>query len=490
MLSVILLFVVWCACVVLVRRLRPAHPLPPAYPGELPILGHTHLISGDTEKIWEILKEMSEKCVESGGVLHAKIGTQIYYLVTDPDDALTVANTCLHKHFIYDYVRTWLGNGLLTSSGEFWQRHRKLLNPAFTVPVIHNFLSIFNHMAKQLVSELEVHVEQGPFEISPYLRIISFQTFSRTAFGIADDSVKEFAEKYMESSDQVMNMVVYRFQNFLLHSDLIFRLTGLKKKQDHLIKKLDDMANQVIERKKAEMKTANEKKANEWSTTNTRYKPFMSLLLELKNDDTLTDKEIKEEVDTAIVAGFDTTSNCLTCLLVLLGTYPEVQEKMYEEIVEVLGPDRDIEKDDIKRLVYTEAVIKEALRVLPIGPALLRYVDRDVKLKNYTMRADSQVVILARGTHRSPIFGDDVEAFRPERWLDPSVTAVGNNAFYGFSLGKRSCIGKTYATVSMKTTLSHLLRKYKIISNVNDMRFKVDMVLKATTAPIRIVRRN
>ncbi|KAF9819294.1 hypothetical protein SFRURICE_000285 [Spodoptera frugiperda] len=162
--------------------------------------------------------------------------------------------------------------------------------------------------------------------------------------------------------------------------------------------------------------------------------------MELKNDDTLTDKEIKEEVDTAIVAGFDTTSNCLTCLLVLLGTYPEVQEKMYKEIIQVLGPDRDIEKDDIKHLVYTEAVIKEALRVFPIGPALLRYVDRDVKLKNYTMRADSQVVILARGAHRSPIFGDDVEAFRPERWLDPSVTAMGNNAFYGFSLGKRSCI--------------------------------------------------
>lgn len=57
----------------------------------------------------------------------------------------------------------------------------------------------------------------------------------------------------------------------------------------------------------------------------------MNLLLELKNDDTLTDQEIKEEVDTAIVAGFDTTSNTLTCLLVLLGTYPEVQQKMYEE---------------------------------------------------------------------------------------------------------------------------------------------------------------
>ncbi|KAJ8715385.1 hypothetical protein PYW07_009867 [Mythimna separata] len=493
MLTVLLLCALWAGCMVLAWRAYSkkgvAHPLPPAMPGGIPIIGHTHLISGDTAKIWKILNTMTDACMQNGGVMHAQIGRDIYYLVTDPEDAMTVANQCLHKHFIYDYVRTWLGNGLLTSSGALWQRHRKLLNPAFTVPVIHKFLGIFNSMAKQFISDVEHQVGKGPFEIGPYLRVIAFQTFSRTAFGIDDDGVQDFAREYMRSSDQVMNMVIHRFQNVWLHSDLIFKLSGLKKKEERLLKHLDDMANQVIERKKEEMSNSNEKLPNEWSTAGARYKPLMTLLMELKNDDTLTDKEIKEEVDTAIVAGFDTTSNTLTCLLVLLGTYPEVQEKMYEEMIEVLGPDRDVEKDDIRKLVYTEAVIKEALRVLPIGPALLRYVEHDTKLKNYTMRAGSQCVILPLGTHRDPLFGDDVNVFRPERWLDPNVAAKGNNAFYGFSIGKRSCIGKTYATISMKVTLSHFIRLFRIRANADDMRFKVDMVLKPTTAKITMERR-
>nr|XP_049704918.1 cytochrome P450 4V2 [Helicoverpa armigera]WRX06003.1 CYP340G1 [Helicoverpa armigera] len=489
MLSALLLCIFWGVCAVIAWRAYSgkgsAHPLPPVLSGGIPIIGHTHVISGNTKTIWDVLKSMSMESVRNGGLIYAHIGGKIYYLVTDPDDALTVANTCLQKHFIYNYLDNWLGNGLLTASGAAWQRHRKLLNPAFTVSVIHNFLGIFNHMAKQFNSELAAHAGKEPFEISHYLRLIAFQTFSRTAFGIGDESVKEFARKYMESSDQLMNMVVYRFQNVWLHSDLIFRLTGLKKKEQKLIKTLDDMANQVIKRKKEELKHQSKE-----PETGTRCKPLMSLLLELKNDDTLTEKEIKEEVDTAILAGFDTTSNTLTCMLVLIGSHPEVQRKMYEEMIDVLGPTRDVEKDDIKKLVYTEAVIKEALRVLPIGPALMRNVDKDVKLRNYTMRAGSQCVILPVGTHHAPEWGDDVDVFRPERWLDPAIATLGNGAFFGFSLGKRSCIGKTYAMISMKVTLSHFIRRYRITADVTKMELKVDMILKPTTAAVTIEERN
>ncbi|CAD0205630.1 unnamed protein product [Chrysodeixis includens] len=486
MISVLLLCVIWCACVALAWRAYgkkgTAHPLPPALSGGLPIIGHSLKTIGDTEKIWHILNDMSKECVEKGGVIIAHIGPDLYYLITDPDDALTAANACMQKHFIYDYVKAWLGEGLLTSSGAQWQRHRKLLNPAFTVSVIHGFLGIFNHMSRQMNDEVAEYAGKGPFDHSTYLRLIAFQTFSRTGFGISDSKVKEFARKYMESSDQIMNLVILRFQNIWLQSDLIFKLSGLKKKKDKLIKILDNMANQVIEGKKEEMKNAaKEKRTPEYTVTGTRCKPLMSLLMELKNDDTLTEKEIKEEVDTAIVAGFDTTSNLMTVVFVAIGAYPEIQQKMYEEMIEVLGPDRDVEKDDIKRLVYTEAVIKETLRVYPTGPALLRHVDRDVKLRNYTMRAGSQCVILPLGTHKNLLWGEDFEAFRPERWLDPAVAALGNSAFYGFS--------KTYAMISMKVTLAHFIRKYRITADVNELRFKVDMLLKATAASIRIDKR-
>ncbi|CAB3258320.1 unnamed protein product, partial [Arctia plantaginis] len=146
-------------------------------------------------------------------------------------------------------------------------------------------------------------------------------------------------------------------------------------------------------------------------------------------------------------------------------------------IKEIFEIDRDVKKEDFRKLVYTEAVIKESLRIFTTGPVTLRHVEKDVKLKNYTMRAGSDCVILLYGTHRDPVWGKDADQFRPERWLSED-TPVNPNAFVGFSLGKRSCLGKTYAMISMKTTLVHFLRRYKITADDSNLRLRFDFLLK------------
>ncbi|KOB64798.1 Cytochrome P450, family 4, subfamily V, polypeptide 2 [Operophtera brumata] len=111
------------------------------------------------------------------------------------------------------------------------------------------------------------------------------------------------------------------------------------------------------------------------------------------------------------------------------------------ELKEVFGDStRDVEKADLVKLVYLEAVIKEAARFITVTPALLRHVDKDVKLTG------SHCVLLVSGLHRHPIWGDDVNEFKPERWLDPEAMADPNSAlntaFGVFGSGKRFCMGK------------------------------------------------
>ncbi|KAF9409933.1 hypothetical protein HW555_010824 [Spodoptera exigua] len=460
MIGVLLFCVLMCLCAIwawLVFVVDGKHKLPPIYPGHLPIIGHLHLLID----LWNFAKVVAMKAMERGGVLVLIMGYRIYYAITDPEDALTAANACLQKHFTYDYAKPWLGEGLITSSGEIWRRHRKLLTPAFSLPVMLSFLEVFNSQSRMLVENLKARVGKGKFDHTDYLRNNALQTFCLTAFGFSTGfEDKQFIQKYMRAVDEILNI------KFWLQSQVIFKLCGYQKRQDELVKIVNDMSDKVIQMKKAARLNGSA------YTSDTKYKPFLDLLLELSDDNALSDKEIREEVDTAIVTGFDTTSSLLSYIMILLGTHPEIQENIYQEIKQVFPTDRDVDKDDLQKLVYTEAVIKESLRVFTTGPVTLRYVDKDVKLKNYTMRAGSQCIILLFGAHRDPVWGKDVAEFRPERWLDPD-TPVNPGAFIGFSLGKRSCLGRTYAMISMKTTLVHFLRTYKVSADDSNLKLKV-----------------
>ncbi|CAK1594471.1 unnamed protein product [Parnassius mnemosyne] len=183
-----------------------------------------------------------------------------------------------------------------------------------------------------------------------------------------------------------------------------------------------------------------------------------------------------------IVAGHDTTANVLMFTLVLIGSYSKVQDRIFEELHNVFGEDdRDVTKQDLSRLEYLEAVLKESMRIYPIVPVTARKLDKNVKLKNYTLTAGRTCFVYIYGIHRHPLWGDDVEQFKPERWLDTATLPSCPTAFAAFNIGKRACIGKPFAFMSMKTTLAHVLRHYRIKADHTKMVVKIDVVLKPET---------
>lgn len=347
--------------------------------------------------------------------------------------------------------------------------------PAFSLPVIYTFIDIFNSQGKKLVKEVERFVGEGQFEHNIILKKTALETICLTFFGVEAMEDANFLQKYMEAVDSMMSFMMMRFQRPWLQNDLMYSLFGYNKKQNETIATMAKMSDTVVKRKKNALKTKNTNK-DEINTSGRTYKPLLELLLELSSDEVLRDKEISEEIDTAIVGGFDTTSNTLITVMVMIGAYPEVQQRIYEEIIEVVGKERDIEKTDIKNFVYLEAVILETLRLFPIGPILPRYVSADIKLKNYTLRSGSYCSILPLAMHRSSSWNDAYQ-FYPERWLN--TDNLPKNLFAGFSVGKRNCIGKTYAMIVMKSYLVHFLRQYIIIASEDSLEFQIYVMLKA-----------
>ncbi|XP_052752817.1 cytochrome P450 4C1-like [Galleria mellonella] len=333
----IVLILIWTLCLLCAyylwnQRSRDTDNEPPMCPGALPVIGHAHLLIGDSSYLWQAMVDLANKSYAAGGVVSAAIGPRTIYVVTDPDDFFTVANTCLQKDGFYDFAKPWLGEGLVTGTLSIWRNHRKLLNPAFSNTVLDGFIEVFNSQSRRLVKDLSVEVGKGSFDHWTYTRHNALETICLTALGVDFTDHNLLNSQYVVAAEQIFNTMVDRFQKFWLHSSITFRFSGVKKKQDECLKILHNMSNTVLQRRKSEFigNVLPERKTG--GSTRSKFKAFMDLLLELSIEKgVLNDREIREHVDTMIVGGHDTSANVLMYTLILLGSHPAAQDRVYEE---------------------------------------------------------------------------------------------------------------------------------------------------------------
>ncbi|CAD0205620.1 unnamed protein product [Chrysodeixis includens] len=459
------LFCCACAAYWLWRRMHRKTSEPPYLPWWCPILGHTPILLY-CRNLWNVANEIANQIHDMGGAVTASIGPRTYYVLTDPDDISTVANTCLHKDVVYEFGKPLLGEGLLTAKLSIWKNHRKLLNPAFNQSVLDTFMGVFNSQSRKLVRELEKEAGKGPFNHWIYTKLNALETIFLTALGVDSTDTDLNLTEYIEALETTLSAFFERVLKFWWHSPYTFAFSGLKRRQDASIKILHNVSNTVLQKRKSEFEG--------------NFKAFLDLILELSAENgAFNDREIREQVDTIIFSGHDTSANVLMYTMLLLGSHPEAQEKAFSEIQEVLGDgDRDVEKADLSKLVYLEAVLKESMRMFSIAPVVVRGLDRDVKLRNCTLSAGTPCFLLLFAIHKHPMWGPDVHEFKPERWLEPGRLPDNPNAFAAFSFGRRICIGKTYALMSMKTTIAHVIRNYRITADLTKLKLKMDVMLK------------
>uniref|UniRef100_A0A2A4IV96 Cytochrome P450 n=1 Tax=Heliothis virescens TaxID=7102 RepID=A0A2A4IV96_HELVI len=472
MLSLILIFCVLCLVLLKFKRNKNKYELPPILPESKSVIGHMWFFIKNCTNLFYILTTWGRKVDTKGGVAHFYFGNELYYFITDPQDALTATNGCLKRHYGFDLIKPWLGDGLVTSPVDIWKRHRKLLNPAFSLPVIHGFLGIFNSQSRKLLEAMEPHAGKGLFDHRIYFNKNAMETLCLGVFGIDAINDVNTIQNYMEAVLEMIKLTFSKTIRVWLQVEFIYKILGYRKKEDELLETLKSMSNRVLQEKRAAQKNGSK---NNVSETGLTYKPFLDLIMDLSQNGELSDKEIREETDTIIATGSETTSNQLSFTMLLLGAHPEVQEKLYQEILEVLGKDRDIEKEDLNKLVYTNAVLMESLRLLPTVPCLFRTVDKDVKLRNCTMPAGRYCLTFPL-THNDANWGPESDKFKPERWLNGDVKH--NQEFAAFGLGRRSCIGKGYAVIGMKVVLAHFIRRYRIQADMSKLRVQFDFVLK------------
>ncbi|CAG9788514.1 unnamed protein product [Diatraea saccharalis] len=401
----------------------------------------------------------------------------------DLDDVKAVTNAFVQKPYHYNFGRIWLGNGLVTAPTSIWKYSIKKIGGTFTSNIVNGYQEVFNRQAQKLVITLRGKVGSPPFNIIDHLAFTTLETICQTALGVPD--LKCFVtEEYYQAFTESLELLLERFLNPLMHVDAIYKLTPQYRRMKKSVSILHNVSKTAINKrynewKEKKMQKGKDREENEFPDK--KFKSFLDVLLELSSEDPhFSPEQIQAEVDTIIVGGQETTARSLLFILLMIGCKKQIHEKLSAEIQEIFGDStRPVKHEDLLRMTYCEAVIMEALRLFPPIPYVARQADKDLQLKSCLVPKGTMCGLLILGAGRSHrIWGPDADQYRPERWLQPDVDTT---AFYPFSYGRRSCIGKKYSMALMKTMLAHCIREFNFTSNAENLRLSAHITLEPLT---------
>ncbi|KAM3962933.1 cytochrome P450 4C1-like [Aphomia sociella] len=440
------------------------------------------------------LKSFSYAAMQHDGMVRAWLNHILYFILVNPVDLEMVLKTCLEKDDLHQYLRNIIGNGAIFAPVSIWRRRRKVLVPAFSPKIVDNFVEVFSEQSAKLAKRLDSQVDVGTFSIWPFLSTYTLDSVLDTAMGVKINAQDNPDSPFLTYLNRILNLVCERIFHLWLRPEWLYKLFPQYIEHQKCISEMHDFIDKVIKTKRIELENKKRIIADCESKTGKIYdlqsykdKTFLDLLVTHSGGDRgYTDIELREEVLTLTIAGTDTSAVATGYTLKLLSKYPDIQEKVYKELYEVFGDsDRRLVKEDLSRLKYLERVVKESLRLFPPVPFIIRKVLEEVTLPTgRVLPAGSGVVISIWGIHRDPKYwGPDAEHFDPDRFLPERFNLTHACSFMPFSSGPRNCPGYQYALMSVKTAVSSIIRRYKVVGEqeptpIPRIRVKIDIMMK------------
>ncbi|XP_002035716.2 cytochrome P450 4d8 [Drosophila sechellia] len=399
----------------------------------------------------------------------------------------------LVKHPVYKVLGQWLGNGLLLSDGKVWHQRRKIITPTFHFSILEQFVEVFDQQSNICVQRLAQKANGDTFDVYRNICAAALDIIAETAMGTKIYAQANESTPYAEAVNECTALLSWRFMSVYLQVELLFTLTHphLKWRQTQLIRTMQEFTIKVIEKRRQALEDQQKQSklmgtVDEDVGSKRRMALLDVLLMATVDGRPLTNDEIREEVDTFMFEGHDTTTSALSFCLHELSRHPEVQEKMLEEILQVLGTDRSrpVSIRDLGELKYMECVIKESLRMYPPVPIVGRKLQTDFKYTHSVhgdgvIPAGSEIIIGIFGVHRQPETFPNPDEFIPERHENGSRVAPFK--MIPFSAGPRNCIGQKFAQLEMKIMLAKIVREYELLPKGQRVECIVNIVLRSET---------
>ncbi|MFY0522041.1 cytochrome P450 [Archangium gephyra] len=346
---------------------------------------------------------------------------------------------------IWESLRTFLGNGLPVSEGEYWKRQRRMVQPAFHHKRLVTLTDKMTAAIDESLKEWEAAANAGePFNVAPALSRLTINVLVRAMFG-SGLSTSE-AERVGQDAAYIIDYVMMGMMTNKLPEWM--PVPG-RARYRQALRSLDEIVFQVIERGR--------KGAEEEDN-------LLSLLLNMvdtESGERMTDTQLRDEAVALFVAGYETTAAGLTWALHFLTQHPETSQRMKDEVDEVLGQ-RTAVFTDLLKLSHTRNVFQESLRMYSPAYWLPRTAQEEDEIDGYRIPAGRMVVAFSHLIHRNPSVWEHPERFDPDRFTPARSEGRHKHAWIPFGAGQRLCIGKDFSLMEAQLILSRLTQRFQM----------------------------
>ncbi len=378
------------------------------------------------------------------------------YLITSPIRKAIVVDTPEYvKHVLQDNNKNYtkslaykklltrlLGQGLLTSEGDFWRKQRRLAQPAFHRDKLALLADDMVKCTEAIITELEAVAGQE-VNLAKYMMTVTLDVVAKSMFG---SDVSGFVETVGNEIDYANEQAMKRIKNPIKLPMWVPTPENLKEQRS--LDNLDRIVNGIIEaRRKSDKK----------------YDDLLQMLMDVEDADTgekMSDRQLRDESMTIFLAGHETTALALSWLWYLLEKNPDKAEKLYTEVDTVLQG-RTPQLTDLKDLTYTRMVIDETLRLYPSAWAIGRNAMEDDEIGGFRIPASFNIIVPIYIIHRDPSIWENPDDFVPERFAKENQKDLHKYAYFPFGGGPRFCIGNNFALMEMQIIVAMLVQRFR-----------------------------
>ncbi len=416
-------------------------PFPPGPSGAELIKTAINLTRGHA-----LLPELMRATAAHGDVVRFKLPRVDAFLLNDPEAARHVllenARGYVKGHKLEE-LRPVVGNGLLTSEGDFWLRQRRLAQPAFNHARISGLADTMLACIAQEEPRWEARAASGlPFDVCEVMSALTLEIVGQTLFSV---SLTGEAGNIGASLIAVMRHASRRARSFLKLPRFI--PTPAQRRFEKGTAALAAVVDEIIARRRG---------APEGDD-------LLAMLLAARDEDgrAMSDAQLRDEATTLLLAGHETTANALSWTFLLLSRFPAVARKVAEEVAQVTG-DRALTGADVMKLAYTRQVVQEGMRLYPPAWLVHREPLQDDVVAGYRVPKGSLVLISPFLLHRNAKHWENPEGFDPDRFTPEAMKARARFSYLPFGGGPRICIGNEFALMEAALILASVVRRWRL----------------------------
>ena len=375
---------------------------------------------------------------QHGHLVQLKIFGKNLFIVSHPRDVLHVLKTnpnAYTKGRTTKALRQFLGNGLITNEGESWKKQYRLIRPTM------NLKSIYDIAPKILATTIEFIPEISSRNESDALREMNRLTWRIVLNTLFTQKVTTEMDDWLEDILELMRIITSKTRSSIPIPFWVPVKNHRRMKE--ILKKFDEHVYKLInERRKG-----------------TKKEDLLQLLIDAQEEGVarMTDREIRDEIMTFMMAGHETITNSMSWTLIELAKNPQYKEKLEEEAQEFFI-NKNFEK--LNSMPWHTAVIDEVMRMWPPVWVFMRQAEVTDTISGVNIPPKANVVLAPFLSHRSKDFWDQPQTFFPERFLPDERKKIIQGSYFPFGLGPRSCIGSLFAGMEAKIILATLVKHF------------------------------